>query len=299
MNNNSNTNKSDQGVNLVDIFAYFVSKWQWFLISVLVCGGIAWYMYAKSPLVYYRSATVIIKDPSNKTSTAGLDRYDNFINKVNVANEILQFRSKRLMREVVKRIHADVNYRIEDGLRYNELYTLSPVVVSFVDDMPGMYLSLTVEPVDKSTVKVAGMSEENPDAVSIFALNDTVEVRKGMRMVVSPSNFYTDEWTGKKIIVQKLPLEAVVAYYRGMFSVKQETEESSILTMSMQDFSPLRAEDMLNTLITVYNEEAIRDKNQVAINTADFINDRLIIIENELGGVEYCNMVMQNDEISS
>ena len=138
MNNNSNTNKSDQGVNLVDIFAYFVSKWQWFLISVLVCGGIAWYMYAKSPLVYYRSATVIIKDPSNKTSTAGLDRYDNFINKVNVANEILQFRSKRLMREVVKRIHADVNYRIEDGLRDNELYTLSPVVVSFVDDMPGM-----------------------------------------------------------------------------------------------------------------------------------------------------------------
>ena len=36
----------------------------------------------------------------------------------------------------------------------------------------------------------------------------------------------------------------------------------------------------------MYNEEAIKDKNQVAVNTADFINDRLIIIENELGGVE-------------
>lgn len=39
-------------------------------------------------------------------------------------------------------------------------------------------------------------------------------------------------------------------------------------------------------LISVYNEEAINDKNQVAINTAEFINERLIIIESELGGVE-------------
>ena len=39
-------------------------------------------------------------------------------------------------------------------------------------------------------------------------------------------------------------------------------------------------------LITVYNEEAIRDKNQVAVNTAEFINERLIIIGEELGDVE-------------
>ena len=39
-------------------------------------------------------------------------------------------------------------------------------------------------------------------------------------------------------------------------------------------------------LITVYNEEAIKDKNQVAVNTANFISERLIIIENELGNVE-------------
>ena len=46
-------------------------------------------------LVYFRQATVIIKDPSSKPYTAGgLNRYDNFVNKVNVANELLQFRSK-------------------------------------------------------------------------------------------------------------------------------------------------------------------------------------------------------------
>lgn len=93
------TNKNSQSLNVVDLTMYLVSKWKWFLISIVICVGVAWLKYARAPFVYFRSATVIIKDPSNKTSTAGLDRYDNYINKVNVANEILQFRSKELLRE--------------------------------------------------------------------------------------------------------------------------------------------------------------------------------------------------------
>ena len=101
MQNNSLSNKNEQSINLVDLFVYLLSKWKWFVLSVLLFGGLAWYHYATSPLVFFRNVTVIIKDPSNKTSTAGLDRYDNYINKVNVANEILQFRSKRLMLSLI------------------------------------------------------------------------------------------------------------------------------------------------------------------------------------------------------
>ena len=139
MQTNNSNNKSEQGINIVDLLLYFASKWKWFLLSVIVCGGFAWYKYACAPFVYFRSATVIIKDPSNKASTAGLDRYDNFINKVNVANEVLQFRSKQLMAEVVKRVRADVSYQVKDGLRHNELYKQSPVQVSFTDATDAQY----------------------------------------------------------------------------------------------------------------------------------------------------------------
>ena len=151
MQTNNSSNKTE-GINLIDLAVYLASKWKWFLISVLICGGIAWYNYATAPLVYFRSATVIIKDPSNKATTSGLDRFDNLINKVNVANEILQFRSKTLMREVVQRVHADVSYRIKDGLRTNELYTQSPVMLSFPDALPEQSFELTVTPKDKNTV---------------------------------------------------------------------------------------------------------------------------------------------------
>lgn len=281
--------KGEQGVNLADVFLYLASKWKWFLLSVAVLGGLSWYHWAKSPLVYYRSATVIIKDPSSKTSTAGLDRFDNFINKVNVANEILQFRSKRLMREVVTRLHADVSYTVQDGLRRTELYTSSPVAVRFPDASPEQPLGLTVTAKDKGHVQLNGFQGFGPSAEGrslTVRLGDTVSVSPGLHVVVTATNDYGTGWQGRPVEVRKSPLDAVADRYRNSIGIQQEEEESSILTLSVKDNSAARAEDVLNMLITVYNEEAIKDKNQVAVNTADFINERLIIISRELGGVE-------------
>ena len=286
MQTNNSSNKNDQGLNIVDLFMYLASQWKWFLLSILICGGIAWYNYARAPLVYFRSATVIIKDPSNKASTSGLDRFDNFINKVNVANEILQFRSKKLMREVVQRVHADVSYQIKDGLRSNELYNESPVLVSLPDALPEQSFSFTMTLKDAKTVTLSDFSGIEAKPSYEVALNDTVAIIEGMNVVVTATNYLRDSWLNTPIRVQKLPVESMVNYYKNALGIQQEDEEASILTLALKDSSPARAEDVLNTLITVYNEEAIKEKNQVAVNTANFINERLIIIERELGNVE-------------
>lgn len=286
MQTNNSSNKNEQGLNIVDLFMYLASQWKWFLLSILICGGIAWYNYARAPLVYFRSATVIIKDPSNKASTSGLDRFDNFINKVNVANEILQFRSKKLMREVVQRVHADVSYQIKDGLRSNELYNESPVLVSLPDALPEQSFSFTMTLKDAKTVTLSDFSGIEAKPSYEVALNDTVAIAEGMNVVVTATNYLRDSWLNTPIRVQKCPVESMVNYYKNALGIQQEEEESSILTLALKDSSPARAEDVLNTLITVYNEEAIKEKNQVAVNTANFINERLIIIERELGNVE-------------
>lgn len=287
MQNNSLSNKNEQSINLVDLFVYLLSKWKWFVLSVLLFGGLAWYHYATSPLVFFRNVTVIIKDPSNKTSTAGLDRYDNYINKVNVANEILQFRSKRLMREVVQRLHADVDYRLEEGLRMNELYNLSPVNVSFINVMPERYISFTVTPKNEKQVQLSdfeGIPAAN-DKTYTMRLNDTLTIGSE-RILITGTDRWGQAWTGRDIHVCKKPLNAVAGRFQGSMGIRQEEDESSILVLSLKDDSPLRAEDVLNTLVNVYNEEALNDKNQVAVNTSEFINERLLIIERELGGVE-------------
>lgn len=62
--------------------------------------------------------------------------------------------------------------------------------------------------------------------------------------------------------------------------------DAALLHLTMNDLSPTRAADILDMLITIYNEEAIKDKNRIAVNTAEFIKERLQIIEHELGSVE-------------
>ena len=163
----------------------------------------AWLQYARSPLVYFRQATVIIKDPSSKPYTAGgLNRYDNFVNKVNVANELLQFRSKKLMREVVSRVHADISYQIQDGLRRNELFTRSPIAVRFIDATPERSVAFTVIPKNEKEVFLSQLIGDDTDKVLTVMMNDTVAIGD-LHIVVTSTHFYKEAWLGKSIQVQK------------------------------------------------------------------------------------------------
>ena len=63
-------------------------------------------------------------------------------------------------------------------------------------------------------------------------------------------------------------------------------DKSSVINLTVTDQSTQRAQALLNTLIGVYNEYWIRDKNQIAVSTSNFINERLGVIESELGNVD-------------
>ena len=292
----------ENSVNLVDLFFYLLSYWYWFVLCILLCAGLAYYKYAKTPFVYRSDATVVIKDPSNTKSTVRMDNYNNLINRTNVSNEILQFQSKQLMQEVVKRLGADVDYTVYDWLRKKELYTASPVKVMFLE---GSSSSATMKVTPKSETQVQ-LDFADPSMKSLMAnLNDSIQTPIG-NLVISPTLAYGKKWFGKEVEVTKKPSMATAKGFLARMQIRQTEEEASILSFSLQDFSAERARDILNMLFVVYNEEAINDKNQVAINTANFINERLLIIEKELGNVEselesfkVQNQLMSADESAS
>ena len=179
--------KQENSVNLVDLFFYLLSYWYWFVLCVLLCAGLAYYKYAKTPFVYRSDATVVIKDPSNTKSTVRMDNYNNLINRTNVSNEILQFQSKQLMQEVVERLGADVDYTVYDWLRRMELYTASPVKVVFPENASALSVSLKVTP--KSDTQVL-LDFADPTLKSMLVnLNDSVQTPMGT-LLISPTLAY-------------------------------------------------------------------------------------------------------------
>lgn len=285
MSNSKNT-KQDQGLNVLDLLIYLMSKWVWYVLSIGICCSLAYYRYAKTPLTYFRSATIIIKDPSNKTVAAGFDRFDNNINKINLSNELLQFKSKHLMRTVVSRLNADINYKEKIKLRYQELYSLSPVRVELKDVMPERSVSFDVTINGDDTVTLSNVQGIH-NAASTYKLVIGKNYNfYGEKVCVLPTEYFSKAEKGRVIHVSKVPVSSAADMFRANLGIRQEQADASIITLSLIDNSGFRAEDVLNMLITVYNEDAINDKNQISINSAKFIDERLKIISKELGGVE-------------
>lgn len=208
-----------------------------------------------------------------------------------VDNEVGIFKSKRLMRTVVETLHLDISYKEWDGLRKKELYTSTPFAVTFLDATPSQQISLTVTMSDNGKVTLADMTlqneeeEEEFDEILTVQPGDTVNTPVG-KMVVASTLFTDENSIGKTVYVTKGNMKEVAESYNKALNVGVANKQSSLIALSIEDENVQRAEDLLNTLIEVYKNDAIEDKNRIVINTARFIGERLEIIEADLAAVD-------------
>lgn len=282
--NNSGT------VPLSDIFFMTLHHWPWILLSVFLCVGAVYIYLLRTPDVYSRSAEILIKDDQKGQST-GADEFANFglfQSNTNIQNEMTNLKAKDLMEEVVKRLGLDINYYHEGRFHDEVAYGYNLPVKLTASEFPeegSFSMNLSVSPDGKVTIselKEAG-SEVIKEPITGL-LNDTICTPLG-KMCVSPSHNYRN---GEDIslIIYKIPLSAARDSYNGRLVISMSNEKGTVIKLTLADQSTQRADEVLNTLIGVYNENWIRDKNQIAVSTSNFINDRLGVIEGELGNVD-------------
>ena len=297
-NNNAAASEQEEDlINLGDLIQIVWAKKVWFIVSIVACLSLTVLYLLWAPKVYTRQATVLIKDDRQGGGGGGLGDgafadLNLFGMSRNVDNEVLVFKANRLMRIVAERLSLDVDYTMKSGLRTVTLYTQSPVKVEFPDAEQTQELALKVTPINVDQVHLSDFKMWDPEGEEIafedeqtVALRDTVETPIG-RLVVSPTLYYTDEYYDEVIRVTKSDLLKVARDYQQNLNSALASKLSTMINLSLQDYSITRAEDVINTLIDVYNEDVINDKNQIAINTSEFINERLVIIEQELGNVD-------------
>lgn len=269
----------NEQVNLIDVIYYLIGNWYWFILCIIISLIVAYARYSRMPFIYSSDVTAFIKNSGDEIRSARLDTYNNMINTVSVSNEELQLRSMTIMTEVVKALDADVYYTDHIKFRDVELYTsLSPVKVSFdrEKDDPGTF-NVDIVPLDAHNIRL--QTESGSHTV---ALGDTISLGTG-RVVFNRTDRYTPEEYGHRIQIQKIPMNWAVSAYISRLSI---TTGKQIIRLREMDYNAQRAADIINTLVIKYNEASIREKNRVAVNTERFINERLKIIERELGSVE-------------
>ncbi len=296
--NNTSTPKQSEApqeaefFSLHDIIHMVLANWYWFVISICVCLGAAYFYLAGSPRIYSRSATILIKD-FNKGGNADIAAFtdlSSFQSNRNIDNEVFLLQSRRLMTEVVRRLKLTVSYTVTGGLRDRDLYGQSPVEVEFVDDNENQSLRMQLTPRSDESFSLTDFSDgftspEESRRELTGNYGDTISTPVG-KVIVRKTYYMGPAHVDVPIQIGKSSLAAATSAYRSMVQCAVVNPRSSIVSISMNNSVPKRAEDVINTLIAAYNDDAINDKREISRSTSDFIKERLQVIGRELSDVD-------------
>ncbi len=294
--------EEEEVFSLQDFLTRCLAKWQWFMASVVIfcCIGV-FYILCQQP-VYSRSMSVLIKDQdggggvgdiSNAFSSMGL-----VASNTNVNNELISLTSPAVIQEVIRRLGLDVSYNSPGRFHKTTLYgNTLPVNVKFHDLEEQQSAGFTLELGENGAVKLREFYISTPDGKQ--EIEKEITAKLGFEPVKTPVGLVTISPNGgfippkgkkaekvSEILVSRTGMQNSIEAYSAMVKGDLADKDADVIDLSIKDVSAQRAVDVLNTIVDVYNKSWVLDKNKVAVATSDFIDERLRLIEGELGNVD-------------
>ena len=289
-NRNMSGNESENTISIRDIVFMVLDNWYWFVISVVACLVIAAFVYKAQPKSYTASGTVLVRDNDKKNvASQNMDAILNNMGMGNtdlsLANEIYMMRSSALMCQVIDRLDLNYTCSRRDLFKKISYFGNAPVKLSVYEKSEShvMNLNLTVTPKTHDTYQV---ESKHFHLKKLAKYGEPVELDDTLLIKVDKTPHYSSEFQGVKLhmgVSEVLPMARRLVKN---LSVTRVDKMASILAISYKDENSDRAKQIVDTLIAVYNDDAIDDKNKVAQKTEKFISERIALISGELGSVD-------------
>lgn len=293
--------QTEDFIRLQDLFYLCLARWRWFALSLFVTLGIATYYLLSTPKVYQRTASLMIKEDS-KSKSIGSDVASMFSDmglsggRSNVNNELIAIQSPAVLLETGKRLKLDVNYAIDGAFHPEALYGADlPVTVEFLDlnDKQSAQVDVQLKGGNQFVIsRVRGVSKQgepiDDKEERIGKIGSVMHTPIGkMRVEAAPAYAQMVKGGNAPVLhVVRTNLYDMTNRIKSSLTASISEEKATVIDLSYRDVLTQRAEDVLNTIITVYRKNWMDDKNQMTISTSQFITDRLGVIERELGDVD-------------
>ena len=311
MNNleNVDVKENESSFDIKAIFTIVLLHWKWFALSIFVCLCLAFiYLRYKTP-VYQVAVKILVKDDQNSQPRGGSQMLANmqdlgFISSSNgIDNEVEIIKSHLLAREAVKDLKLYTEYKLEGRVKDALIYKtqmlnvdLDTAALKRMDDVYriervlGIKMKIVAEG-GKYSVKGKVFTtdeeeDEKPFEATFSSLPAKVKTYAGELTFTPNLHEIPEEFKDKALYVTIYPPSAVAASYIKTMSVEPTSKTTSIALVTINDNNRERAEDFLNQLVVCYNRQGNADKNEIAIKTEKFINERLEKINAELGTTE-------------
>lgn len=279
-------------ITISDIGLILRSNWYWFAITLLFAIGGASIYLLRTPNVYKREASILVKDKMDASNVLSelfeSSALTSLGGKSAVENELFILKTDFLIDQVIERLNLDVSYSRSKGISKQMLYKDAPVEVRFLGNCANLSCKLEVSSVDANHVSL--LCEESSIEA---AKGTTTQVQIGVpqdtpmgRVLVTATEHFPSSEGSFSLEVEKNTRERSIRSFSHIFNVSAASKQGSIITLTMQHQNPEVAEDFLNTLVQIYNENSRMEKVRIAQKTEQFIDGRLAIIGGELGSVD-------------
>lgn len=290
--NTVNQEKQEDAFDLVGLLLEYLAQWKWFVICVIIALGCAYYYISTIIPTYEVGASIFLSDDNATNSSAvsinansPLVDTKSYIDETEI--EILKSRNNML--KIVDSLGLAYSYYDVQKLRDYPIYGTN-VVRAVLDSVSLRNLTSRIEVLVRKDGKIYNFDittfyngNKETKNVKTDKLPIKVELSQGTLML------YASKFTSKIDGTQRIKISNpnwVAARLSSSLNISFAKNSSTILRINCS--TPMISEgiDVINTLISFYNQDIIADKNRSAMQTEAFILDRLVLISSELKDVE-------------
>ncbi|AZQ58461.1 polysaccharide biosynthesis tyrosine autokinase [Maribacter sp. MJ134] len=277
----------DSNIDINDLIKSYSRYWKWFLLSIIcfIVGAFIFIRYATPE--YAAKAKIHILEDKNSSSELSafgdLGILGGSSNKVEDEIEILNSRSNFI--SVVNKLKLNLKLSLIGNVKSSEIYLNKPFKVNFLRNdsiVNNSYLSFFISPISESKFEFSDGDDENV-VIHSFGKNISTDIGD---IVLTPNIDYIRSYLGKKIQVELRPIFSIAENYQQKIVITPALEFSNIINISLNSPIKQKALDVINTLIEIYNQNAIEDKRIVADRTSNFIDERIKEISTNLSSVD-------------
>ena len=277
--------KNDNSLPIRDLLYVCAANWHWFLAALVITLSAATLYILVTPPTYVSSASILIKD-NESGGVGGSNNFASFSESQNsnAAEELKAMRSPATMAEAVKRLQLDVCYTIEGKFHNPVIYGAAlPAKIKFLDLTRNDNAGFTMHVMPDSAIclwSIKKNGELTSDGFIRAHCGDTINTTIGRIATFPGENISAN--INKNIFVKRTNINETNDYFLSQFSAGFESENTTIVKLSIKDISTVRGRDILQQVIDIYNENWLTDKNQIAVSTAAFLDNRIKLLQQEL-----------------
>lgn len=298
-------NEEQSSIDFQVIYSTLVLNWKWFLLSAIICVGLGFTYVKLATKIFQSSTKVLIKDDANDKKSGGVGGAAaaalsgmnlGFMSSSNgIDNEIEILNSHYMVQQTIYNLKTYTEYKHEGFLKDTLIYRKQEINV----DMDAEHLKKLNAPLKLSISKngsgyhVEGKYFKPIDAVDFekkpYEINKDIaqlpaQIHTAAGTLTLSKNGMANLADGTVLKVTMISPELAAKEYFKRLTITQTSKNTTILEIDFNDADRERGVDFLNALIATYNRQANTDKNEIALRTEQFINNRLEKINTELGG---------------